>query len=193
MLNVCTPAPDEQKDIAAVLVRIPDAPRWATDFEVARGRTKGEQVPLSNWVRIRRDIVPGGPFTVAQYSLSVDSDGAIVETLMLRAREGTDLVQVVLEDEVTSGTPAAVLASETPVTHVRLEMMGKPSRTLARCPNADQSVYQPLFDRASQVLSRYRKLLNARTTAGAELARLGVANATAGGREASKGAQASKH
>lgn len=192
VLNVCAPSPEEQKDIAAALARVPDAPRFGTDFEIARGRTAAPQLPLSNWVHLRRELVPGAPITAAQYSLSVDA-GGIVETLVLRAREGTDLVQVVLEDEVTSGTPAAVLAADTPATRVRLELLGKPSRTLARCPQADQAAYQPQLDRASQVLSRYRKLLNVRTTVGAELARLGVANATPPAGEASERPAASKH
>jgi hypothetical protein len=190
VINVCAPSPDEQKDIAAALAKVPTTPRWATDFEVARGRTKAAQVPLSSWVRMRRDLAPGAPITAAQYSFSVDADGIIVETMVFRAKEGTDLVQVVLEDEVTSGTPAAVLASDTPASRVRLELLGKPSRTLQRCPQADQTAYQPLLQRASELLSTYRKQLNVRSTVSAELARLGVPKPAA---ETSKPPQASKH
>jgi hypothetical protein len=188
VLNVCTPSPEEQKDIAAALARIPDRPRWAVDFEIARGRSKAAQLPVSNWVRLRRDIAPPSPITAAQYSFSVDAD-AIVETLVLRAKEGGDLVQVVLEDEVTSGSPESVLAADTPASRVRLELLGKPSRTLTRCPQADQSAYEPLLQRASQLMSTYRKQLNVRSTVGAELARLGTARPAS---ESSRPPKASK-
>ncbi len=173
VMNVCTPAEDEQKDIAAALARIPMQPRLAADFEIARGRTTLADAPMANWVRVRHELGANAPFTTAQYSFSVDEKG-IIETLVLRAREGTDLVQVALEDKVTSGTPAAVLAANTPATRVRIERLGKPSRGLARCADTDQSAYQGLFDRASEIMTAYRKLLNVRATVGAELSRLGV-------------------
>jgi hypothetical protein len=178
VVNVCAPSPEEQKDIAAVLGRLPMQPRFAIDFAVTRGRTTAPDAPISNWVRLRREFAADAPFTAAQYSFSVDEKG-MIEALMFRAREGSDLVQVVLEDKVTSGTPAALLSADTPATRIRVERLGKPNRGLARCPDSDQSTYQPLFDRASQVLRGYRKLLNVRSTVGAELAKLGVADAVA--------------
>lgn len=185
VINVCTPHPDEQKDMTAVLAKIPMRPAFAPDFEVTRGRSTAPDAPVANWVRMRREFGADAPFTSVQYAITVDEKG-IVETLVFRAREGSDLVQVSLEDKVTSGTPAAVLASDTPARRIRVERMGKASRGLARCPDADQSAYEPLFTQASSILERYRKALRVSTTAGSELARLGVANAVAARAPATK-------
>ena len=176
VINVCTPSPDEQKDITETLAKIPARPVFAPDFEITRGRTVVPSAPVSNWVRMRREFGAEVPFTSVQYAVTVDDKG-IVETLVFRAREGSDLVQVSLEDRVTSGTPAAVLSADTPPNRIRVERMGKASRGLARCQDADQSAYEPLFAKASDVLQRYRKALRIASTAGAELSRLGVANA----------------
>lgn len=176
VINVCTPNSEEQKDMAAVLAKIPARPAFAPDFEITRGRSTAPDAPVSNWVRLRREFGAQAPFTSVQYAITVDVKG-IVETLVFRAREGSDLVQVSLEDKITSGTPAAVLASDTPASRLRVERLGKASRGLARCPDADQSAYEPLFAQANEVLQRYRRNLRVSTTAGAELARLGVANA----------------
>ncbi len=127
---------------------------------------------------MRREFGAEAPFTSVQYAVTVDDKG-IVETVVFRAREGSDLVQVSLEDRVTSGTPAAVLSTDTPPSRIRVERLGKPSRGLARCPDADQAAYEPLFARADEVLQRYRKALRVASTAGSELSRLGVANALA--------------
>lgn len=178
VINVCTPSPEEQKDMTAVLERIPARPAFAPDFEITRGRSTAPDAPVSNWVRLRREFGADAPFTSVQYAVTVDEKG-IVETLVFRPRQSSDLVQVSLEDKITSGTPAAVLASDTPASRLRVERMGKASRGLARCPDVDQSAYEPLFTRANEVLQRYRKALRVPATAGAELARLGVANAIA--------------
>jgi hypothetical protein len=175
VINVCTPSAEEQKDMAAVLERIP-RPVFSPDFEITRGRSTAPGAPVSNWVRLRREFGAGAPFTSVQYAVTVDEKG-IAETLVFPARPGSDLVQISMEDRVTSGTPAAVLAVDTPASRLRVERMGKASRGLARCPDADQSAYEPLFARANEVLQRYRKALRVPATAGAELARLGVANA----------------
>lgn len=176
VVNVCTPSGEEQKDMAAVLERIPARPAFAPDFEITRGRSTSPGAPVSNWVRLRREFGAEAPFTSVQYAVTVDDKG-VVETLVFRAREGSDLVQVSLEDKVTSGTPAAVFASDTPASRLRVERLGKASRGLARCPDADQSAYEPLFAQASEVMQRYRRALRVSTAAGPELARLGVANA----------------
>ena len=85
--------------------------------------------------------------------------------------------QVALEDEVSGSTPTdSVLAADTPVTHVRVERFGKPSLVLARCPAADQSVYEPLFLTASQIMAAYRARLDAKQIVPAELARLAGVN-----------------
>ena len=178
VINVCSPSPEEQKDIATVLARIPARPAFSPDFEITRGRSASPppDSDLSNWVRMRREFGADAPFTAAQYAVTVDAKG-IVETLVFPAKTGGDLVQVVLEDRVTSGTPASVLAADTPVNRIRVERMGKASRGLARCPDADQSAYEPLFSQAGDVMRRYRASLRVSATAGAELSRLGVANA----------------
>jgi hypothetical protein len=176
VINVCTPSPEEQKDMAAVLERIPAHPVFAPDFEITRGRSAAPEAPLSNWVRLRREFGAGAPFMSVQYAVTVDEKG-IAETLVFPARHGSDVVQVSLEDRVTSGTPAAVLASDTPASRLRVERMGKASRGLARCRDVDQSAYESLFTEASAVMQRYRRILRVPATAGAELSRLGVANA----------------
>ena len=178
-LNVCTPPADEQKEIAASLARLPRKPAFATDFEVARGRSSAPDAPVSNWVRLRREFPAASPFSSVQYSFSVDEKG-MAETLVFRFRDPVDLVQIALEDQVSSGTAAAVLAADTPVSRIRVERLGKTPRGLARCPEADQTTYQPLFATASEVMAQYRKALNVRTTVAADLARLGVSSAGAG-------------
>ena len=58
-----------------------------------------------------------------------------------------------------------MLATNTPVSHIRLERFGKSSIALARCmateagPAPDQSAYEPLFASASAVVSDYRRIL----------------------------------
>lgn len=176
VINVCTPSPEEQKDVAAALGRISATPRFAADFEVARGRTSTPGSPASNWVRVRREFPGDAVFATVQYSFVMDEQG-MLETLVFRAREPTDLVQIALEDKVTAGTPAAVLASDTPASRVRVERLGKPSRGIARCPEADQSAYEPLFAQASQVLARYRRAMAIERLVKAELARLETTHA----------------
>ena len=174
ILNVCTPGEAERKEISAALERVPGKPGFATDFEISRGRSTLPDAPVSNWVRIRRDFAANSAFSNAQYSFSADP-GGMVETLVLRVREGKDLLQIAIEDSVSGGaSPATVLATDTPIQRIRLERFGKSSVALARCPNANQSVYETLFRRGSEIMSLYRTALGARGTVPAELARLGV-------------------
>jgi hypothetical protein len=178
ILNVCNPLADEQKEMAAGLVRVPRKPVFAADFEVARGRSSAPGSALSSWVRVRREFPAESPFSSVQYAFSVDEKG-MVETLVFRLRDAADLVQIALEDKVSSGEPAAVLAADTPASRIRVERLGKTPRGLARCADTDQTAYEPLFATASDLLARYRKALDVRHTVGADLARLGVAGATA--------------
>ncbi|HET7209564.1 MAG TPA: hypothetical protein VFI95_23525 [Terriglobales bacterium] len=196
ILNVCAPSADEQKEIASALGKIPKQPQFAADFEVARGMSTvpagegGESAsssqPISaNWVRIRRDFLPQAMFTTVQYSFSQDRS-SMVETLVLHVREPKDVVQVSVEDKASAVTsPAAMLASNTPVDRIRLERFGKSSVVLARCTSAEngpppnQSAYEPLFREASQVIDRYRSLLGARRLVPGELARLTLNSARA--------------
>ena len=172
-LNVCTPSAEEQKEIAAALARIPVKPGFGLDFEIARGRTTMPDAPISTWVRVRHDFPDSAVFSNAQYSMSVDEQ-RIVETLVFHFHEPKDVLSISIEDGVSAATPAQVLAVDTPASRMRIERVGKGSIGLARCPGADQSAYEPLFQSASQVLARYREALGVRRTVPADLARLGV-------------------
>jgi hypothetical protein len=193
VLNVCTPGAAEQKEIAAALGRIPLHPNWGSDFEVARGRTTLSQDaaaaltgkrsssasgPLSDWVRIRRELRPPSAFANVLYSFSVDKQN-MVETLVFPVRDPKDLLQVSLSETVSAvTTPAAALAAATPPDHIRLERFGKASVVLARCaggpdaPAVDQSAYEPLFRQAAGILATYRRALAVQRSVPEELARL---------------------
>ncbi|MGO8984799.1 MAG: hypothetical protein ACLPHI_17445 [Terriglobales bacterium] len=192
VLNVCAPSADEQKELSSALAKVPAKPAFATDFEVARGRSTldpntpipGMQplpagaVSAADWVRIRREFPDGSLFSNVQYSFSVDSKN-MVETLVLRVREAKDLMQVSIEDSASAVTSAAaMLSSTTPVSRVRLERFGKSSVAVARCsgeegtPVTDQSAYEPIFHAASEIMEGYRDALGARKMVPEELARL---------------------
>lgn len=199
VLNVCAPSPADQKEIFAALARISRKPRWATDFEVARGRTtlpdQGEtgaspaKGVIASWARIRREFSADSPFLNVQYSFSRDNE-TMVETLVFRLRDTKELLEAAIEDRVSAVTsPAAMLATNTPANRIKLERFGKSSVVLARCAEAgsngqpaDQSAYEPLFRSASEILSSYRDALGARRTIPAELTRLSeTANAGSSG------------
>ena len=194
VLNVCSPSPEEQQEIAAALARIPKQPLFAPDFEIDRGRSSLEERPgflqpgesvqssdagTATWVRIRREFSVQALFSTVQYSFSTDSKN-MVETLVFRVRDPKDLMQVSIEDSASAVTsPTTMLSTSTPASRVKLERFGKSSVVLSRCsateagPPPDQNAYEPLFQTASAVLSNYRGLLHARTTVPEELARLG--------------------
>lgn len=195
VLNVCSPSPEEQKEIASALARVPREPLFAADFEIDRGRSSldvgpgflqpgsGSQMSsdpgVADWVRIRREFSVQALFSTVQYSFSSDPKN-MVETLVFRVREPKDLMQVSIEDSASAVTsPTTMLTTSTPANRVKLERFGKSSVVLARCagseagPAPDQSAYEPLFQAASAVLSNYRGLLGARTTVPEELARVG--------------------
>jgi hypothetical protein len=196
VLNVCSPAPNEQREIAAALSRIPKQPLFGADFELDRGRSSLEEPPgflepgsgarlssepaTANWVRIRREFAVQALFSTVQYSFSIDPKN-MVETLVFRVRDPKELLQVSIEDSASSvTTPATMLTTNTPASRIKLERFGKSSVVLARCsasqagPAPDQSAYEPLFESASAVLSNYRGLLRAGTTVPEELARIGL-------------------
>jgi hypothetical protein len=200
MLNVCTPSPDDQKEIATALGRIPKQPVFAPDFEVDRGRSTLDETPdflktgnntqlssepsISDWVRIRREFPAQTPFSTVQYSFSVDGKN-MSETVTFRLRDPKDLMQVSIEDSASAVTsPATMLTTNTPASRIRLERFGKSSIVLARCPAVegspapDQRAYEPLFQNATGIVSTYRGLLGARHTIPDELARVA---ATSGG------------
>jgi hypothetical protein len=197
VLNVCSPSAAEQQEIASALARVPKQPLFGVDFEIDRGRSSLEVGPgflqpgsgsqmssdpgTASWVRIRREFSVQALFSTVQYSFSVDPKN-MVETLVFRVREPKDLLQVAIEDSASAVTPAAtMLTSSTPASRIKLERFGKSSVVLARClgseagPAPDQSVYEPLFQGASAILSNYRGLLGARTTVPDELERIGGA------------------
>jgi hypothetical protein len=173
-LNVCSPSDADRQQIAAALERIPAAPRFGPEFEIARGRSAAPDAPLASWVRVRREFPPEAALTNAQYSVSLDTKD-IIETVVFRWREPKDVMQVSIEDSVSAvASPATVVATDTPPSRIRIERFGKPSLGLSRCPEADQSAYQPVFAVASQVMSRYRAALGVRQSVPPELARLGL-------------------
>jgi len=194
MLNVCTPSAEEQKEISAALARIPKQPLFGNDFEISRGRSTLSEMPavlqmgqpghvagepsVASYVRIRREFSVQALFSSVQYSFSNDGQQT-VETLVLHVRDPKDLIEVSLEDSASSVTSAsAMLTSNNPAGHVRLERFGKSSVALARCsetaagPAPDQSAYEPLFRGASEVLANYRGLLGVKAIVPQELAKI---------------------
>ncbi len=171
VLNVCAPSEAEQKEIAAALARIPRRPGFTAEFEVARGRSVPPDAPVARWVRIRREFRAESPFLNAQYSFSVDNKG-VVETLVFRLREAKDVMQIAIEASGAGAGPASFLASAAAAGRIRLERFGKSSVALARCPQADQSAYEPLFRTASEIMNAYRTALNVQRTVPADLARV---------------------
>lgn len=181
-LNVCSPSETEQREIAAALSAATLKPVFDVEFEVARGRsvmsdatalTRQGAVPVSNWVRVRRELTPNSAIQNAQYSFSVDEKG-MTETLALRARDAakSGFLQISIQDSVTSGTPEQVLSANTPADRIRIERSGKSSLVLARCPGALQADYEPLFSKGSEIMRTYRSSLDVRRTVEADLARL---------------------
>jgi hypothetical protein len=196
VINVCSPSAEEQKEISDTLARVPRQPLFSEDFEISRGRStlpdkpgfvqSGESVRFSaepvvaDWVRIRREFSVQATFANVQYSFSRDRQ-FMVETLVLRVRDPKDVLQVAIENSAANVTDAAtMLAAPIPISRVKLERFGKASVVLARCsgdnaadqPAPDQSVYAPLFQSASSILTSYRNLLVARRTVPDELARV---------------------
>jgi hypothetical protein len=194
VLNVCSPSPGEQQEIASALARIPKQPLFSPDFEVDRGRSTLEERPdflkagesaqfssdsgTATWVRIRREFSVQAAFSTVQYSFSHDPKN-MVETLIFHVRDPKDLMQVAIEDNASAvTTPATMLSTSTPASRIKLERFGKSSIVLARCPGTegspppDQSAYEPLFRSATAIVSNYRNLLEAQRTVPAELARV---------------------
>src|SRR5262249_17748062 len=76
-----------------------------------------------------------------------------------------EFFEVAIEDRVSTGaaSPVAVLTSNTPASRIRIERLSKSSVVLARCPDADQNIYEPLFREATDLMSRYRTALGLKT------------------------------
>jgi hypothetical protein len=204
LLNVCTPSPEDQHQLASALSRIPKQPLFTQDFEVDRGRSILDQKPTflqqgdtaqitagtatATWVRVRREFSVQAMFSAVQYSFSQDAK-SMDETLVFRVRDPKEFLEVAIEDNASSvTTPAAMLSTNTPARRIKLERFGKSSVVLARCQGAengpvpDQSAYEPLFQSATAIVANYRDLLGARHTIPDELNRtnlLGGAKAAA--------------
>jgi hypothetical protein len=79
-----------------------------------------------------------------------------------------------------------MLSSNTPVSRIKLERFGKSSVVLARCsgaegPPPDQTAYEPIFQAATAIMSRYRDGLGVRRMVPQELARQGWGTAAKAG------------
>jgi hypothetical protein len=214
VLNVCTPSVEEQKEIAAALVRIPKQPLFGSDFEISHGVSTLTDAPnflqtgqnsqmsgepsVARYVRIRHEFSVQALFSSVQYSFSDDGQ-TMVETLVLHVRDPKDLIQVSMEDSASAiGSVASMVAANTPATRVRLERFGKSSIALARCSAAengsapDQSAYEPLFRSSSEILANYRRLLGAKRTVTSELAQITSADNKATPKTKGKPAEESK-
>lgn len=194
VLNVCSPPPEEQQEIASALARIPQKASFSQDFEIDRGRSLPDQAatPLpigdtgsepADWVRIRREFPGTSPFSTVQYSFSRDAK-SMVETLVFRVRDPKDVMQVAVEDSASAvTTPANMLATDTPASRIKLERFGKSSIVLARCtgsegsPPPDQSAYEPLFHTASAIAAKYRDFLGVRRTVPEEMSKISAGGA----------------
>lgn len=173
-MNVCSPSDADKKEIVSALERIPTAPSFGPEFEIARGRSAAPDAPIASWVRVRREFPAGAPLTNAQYSFSLDAKD-IIETVVLRWREPKDVMQVSIEDSVSAvASPATVVSTDTPASRIRIERFGKSSLGLSRCTEADQTAYESVFAAANRVMSLYRTALGVRQSVPQELARLGV-------------------
>ena len=181
-LNVCAPPDAEKAEILAALDHLPLSPRFSSDFEVARGRTtvpedavavgpgaKPGTPEISRWIRIRKEFAEGSPYLNAQYTFSLTGNKA-EELLVLRIRDPKDVMQVSISDEVEAlANPSQIASVRTPADRIRLERFGKSSLVLARCKGADQSAYEPLFQKASDVLNAYRGHLDAHAVVAQDL------------------------
>jgi hypothetical protein len=202
VLNVCSPSPEEQQEIAAALGRIPAKPSFSQDFEIDRGRSIPDQgtgllaggqnaqvasdAEPADWVRIRREFPGSSPFSTVQYSFSRDAK-SMVETLVFRVRDPKDVMQIAVEDSVSAvTTPANMLTTDTPASRIKLERFGKSSVVLARCsaseagPAPDQSAYEPLFQSATAIAAKYRNFLGVRRAVPEEMSRIAVASRSEG-------------
>jgi hypothetical protein len=175
-LNVCMPGKEEQATINTALAAVQGKPVFSTDFEISRGRTTLKDAPDAKFVRLRRDFNADSPLITAQYSMSTDSTNTI-EILVVRPREPKDFLEIVMEARVSAAaaTPVAVLAVDTPAMRVRIERLSKSSAALTRCPETDQSAYDPVFRQASEIMARYRAALGLRTEFRSDIAWLNPA------------------
>ncbi len=193
-LNSCRPAKGDLEEMGRVLARAKERPKFAADFEIARGITTlteaqseavaealtenraratgaaSKAAAPSSWVRIRKEFPENALLTDAQYSLSVEGK-SVSETLALHLRESKEVLEILISDSV-DGSAAEVVKVNTPPERIRIERYGKASIVLARCGTIDQSAYESLFQAADGILEQYRAAMAVRTVVPAELERL---------------------
>jgi hypothetical protein len=171
VMNVCTPGKEDQELIDHALAQVPGKPAFTGDFEISRGHVTLKKAPDANFVRLRRDYGPDSPLMTAQYSMSADAKET-VELLVLRTRDPKEFLEIVLEDRVSAGAaaPATVLSTDTPPSRVRIERLGKNAAGLTRCQEVDQSVYEPAFHRAAEIMAQYRAAMGLRSTFRSDIA-----------------------
>jgi hypothetical protein len=179
VLNVCTPTGEQQQEIKTALSHLPQSPLLDQDFEIARGLSTVENRGAARYVRLRRDLKPEASIATVQYSLSADPQN-MAETLVFRGRNVKELLQLSIEDKLSTSVsdPTAVVESDTPASRISIERFGKTTVTLARCQGSDQSAYEPLFKEASEKFAEYRRALNLRTFLATDLRWLRVQSAT---------------
>lgn len=171
ILNVCSPAADEQAVLQNALSKVSGNPVFAEDFEISRGRATLKEGPPSKYVRLRRDFTAQSPMMTAQYSMSTD-EKTTVELMVLRMRDPKDFLEISIEDRLSASaaSPLSVVATDTPAARIRVERLGKSSVVLARCDATDQSAYEPLFKEASDLIAQYRRALGLRAAFRADIA-----------------------
>ena len=181
-MNVCTPGKEDQQVINGALAAIPARPAFSADFEISRGHTTMKDAPDSKFVRLRRDFAAESPLMTAQYSMSADSAHTI-EILVLRMRDPKEFHEIVIEDRFSTGAaaPEAVLSVDTPASRVRIERLGQSSAGLTRCQESDQSAYDGIFRRASEIMAQYRTAMGLRTAFRSDIGWLSAGPKTARG------------
>jgi hypothetical protein len=201
VVNVCSLKADERALLEKTFARIPAKPSFSPEYEIARGRAGGDvEFPLgegaeqkaakpkvyARWVRIRREFPDGAALLNAQYSLSASDDDSS-EVLVLRLRDAQDVMMLSISASAGGMAPAKMVAAGLPAEHIRMERFGKASITLARCPGADQSAYEPLFTSATQLLRNYKTALRVVRLVPGELAGPGFASESGKGSHATGG------
>ena len=199
-LNSCRPAEAEAEQMRQLLQLLRKRPAFSSDFEISRGvttmseadshaaaaaiqRAAGEQdAPpaspatagpgrvSSRWVRMQREFGEKAALINVQYSLTLEK-GQAGEVLALHLRDTSLAMQLLISNSVTGGA-AEVLGHDTPPERIRMERFGKPSIMLARCPQSDQTAYEPLFSAAFEILREYRRAMNIAAIVPSELSRL---------------------
>ena len=171
ILNVCTPGTEEQQEMKSALARLPKAPAFVTDYEIARGVSTVEEGKTAKYVRLRREFRSDLPLQTIQYSLSSDAENTI-ETLVFRGRDVKDLLALSIEDKLSTSVskPSTVIQTDTPASRLRVERAGKTTVALARCEGVDQSTYEPIFAQASAVLAGYHRVLKLKSMLAGDIA-----------------------